>query len=891
MYTLTRKLSVVCLTVVLSFLVYGCGGSSKQITDVSTDMVTAGLTPDSGTYTIQPGGTATAGDVTFACPAEGSSCEVTVADDGTVTSAGGMATAMTSASAAARLAAQQAQQVAEDAQAAAEGDTAAAQQAQQVAEDAQAAAEQAQQVAEDAQAAAELAQAAAEGDTTAAQQAQQVAEDAQAAAELAQAAAEGDTAAAQQAQQVAEDAQAAAEQAQQVAEDAQAAAELAQAAAEGDTTTAQQAQQVAEDAQAAAELAQAAAEGDTAAAQQAQQVAEDAQATAEQAQQVAEDAQAAAELAQAAAEGDTTAAQQAQQVADDARADAEQAQQVAEDARADAEQAQQVAENALAVAEAALADAELALADAEEEARLLTTVTTITPTLAMGYGTVTAGVYRIEPGDNMVVDDAKITCPLEGAVICVVVVTVNEDGVTYVSLGGMATVVNSDSVTETREAVALSGFGAGTDGANVPGALIVDATAPTIDTADDGVKRSTDGSDITITLTHAGDNDYSSGETVGAGNRINGWPGQTFTRDDRATEDAMPMNNDDVTVYTNIESSTPQNLKYTAGMVPALSNTVTFVLDANQDDDGSLNTDIDMPSTVRSITGVFSGVPGAFTCAKTVACAEITTETNAGGQRVLMENIGAGWTFESDGPVESEATQDGDYLYFGYWLKSPVVSSEDPTNYDFGVIVGGRTSFEIESALSTNDDEALTATYDGRAAGMYVTRKLEIKDQIVDPQSPGYHGSFTARASLTANFGMHENFEADDETMRPDTRNTIEGSITDIMDGNMDLGFGKITLKRTPIQATGSMTGTTEANFGDTARNTGAPGTGTWSGQFYGPSADDLNVALRAANPGVDDSDLILAEDASTLPTGVAGQFNVSSNTGHTRVVGAFAAE
>ena len=69
MYTLTRKLSVVCITVVLSFLVYGCGGSSKQatITDVSTDMVTAGLTPDSGTYTIQPGGTATAGDVTFAC--------------------------------------------------------------------------------------------------------------------------------------------------------------------------------------------------------------------------------------------------------------------------------------------------------------------------------------------------------------------------------------------------------------------------------------------------------------------------------------------------------------------------------------------------------------------------------------------------------------------------------------------------------------------------------------------------------------------------------------------------------------------------------------------------------------------------------------------------------
>ena len=116
MYTLTRNLSVVCLTVVLSFLVYGCGGggSSKQtlITDVSTEMVTAGLTLDPGTYTIQPGGTATAGDVTFACPAEGSSCEVTVADDGNVTSAGGMATAMDSASATKRLAAEAARDTA-----------------------------------------------------------------------------------------------------------------------------------------------------------------------------------------------------------------------------------------------------------------------------------------------------------------------------------------------------------------------------------------------------------------------------------------------------------------------------------------------------------------------------------------------------------------------------------------------------------------------------------------------------------------------------------------------------------------------------------------------------------------------------------------------------------
>ena len=109
-----------------------------------------------------------------------------------------------------------------------------------------------------------------------------------------------------------------------------------------------------------------------------------------------------------------------------------------------------------------------------------------------------------------------------------------------------------------------------------------------------------------------------------------------------------------------------------------------------------------MADTVRSITGVFSGVRGTFTCAETVACADITTEPNAGGQRVLMASIGRGWTFESDGPVESEATQDGDYLYFGYWLNSPVVASEDPMDYGFGVIVGGRTPFIVNSELRAN---------------------------------------------------------------------------------------------------------------------------------------------------------------------------------------------
>ena len=62
-----------------------------------------------------------------------------------------------------------------------------------------------------------------------------------------------------------------------------------------------------------------------------------------------------------------------------------------------------------------------------------------------------------------------------------------------------------------------------------------------------------------------------------------------------------------------------------------------------------------------------------------------------------------------------------------------------------------------------------------------------------------------------------------------------------------------------------------------------------WSGQFYGPSAVDLNAALMAENPMATAAEM--ADIDSTLPTGFAGEFDVSSESGHTRVVGGFAAE
>ena len=111
MYTITRKIAMVCLAVVFSVLVYGCsGGDSQQASTPSTpstdspdtpttvdmDMVSDGLTITAGTFTIQPGSTATLGDVTYTCP-DGEACMVEVDDEGAATSAGGAATAMNSA--------------------------------------------------------------------------------------------------------------------------------------------------------------------------------------------------------------------------------------------------------------------------------------------------------------------------------------------------------------------------------------------------------------------------------------------------------------------------------------------------------------------------------------------------------------------------------------------------------------------------------------------------------------------------------------------------------------------------------------------------------------------------------------------------------------------------
>ena len=571
---------------------------------------------------------------------------------------------------------------------------------------------------------------------------------------------------------------------------------------------------------------------------------------------------------------------------------AEEARDTAVEERDTAIEEKEEAERLLALAEVARMAEETLKIAAEEKAMLLETVNPFKVATAMGYGTVTPGVYEIDPGDTYTHPGDDVTFKCTGPELCVVVVVLTEDDAgdpmpVYTSLGGAATGTNSMSVTNTIEAIALHRPVVTDDqGTEITAASAILTTAAGTNGPAVTVKRNTDGSEATITLTHepAADVKYSS-QAVDS-DEIDDWTGDDWSGQTLKRSDDMELPTpQEATVYTNIEPATPQKLKLGDGNLASVTPpdaTNVFVLDSGQDEDDTIN----MDESMFRIT--YNGVPGTFTCVGD-SCADIVTATDVNtGQRIITDGttfVNDGWTFESDDYVETVATQDADYMYFGYWLQSPDPDPDVTDTYEFTTFAGGADNmFDLETGLTGNDDEALTATYEGGAAGRYVTRKLGIEDQGVDPQSPGYSGRFTARATLTAHFGMHDDFDVgEDPTEEPATHNSIGGTITDFRDGatGTDLGFAVTLVRIVDITDDGGAIagGMTTATFSETATSTVAKGAGAWDGQYYGPNAADLMVADE-------DTD---ATDANTLPSGVAGTFDASSR--YTAVVGAYAAE
>ena len=118
---------------------------------------------------------------------------------------------------------------------------------------------------------------------------------------------------------------------------------------------------------------------------------------------------------------------------------------------------------------------------------------------------------------------------------------------------------------------------------------------------------------------------------------------------------------------------------------------IAFEIDSGQDD------------LSKEITGAYirskdqTRIEGKFTCIVDQLAPRLLTTTNlATGKLELGSSLATeSWTFESDGFEIEGAVQDSDYMYFGYWLQSPVPHSTNPMDYAFAAFYGGAADGEF----------------------------------------------------------------------------------------------------------------------------------------------------------------------------------------------------
>ena len=175
---------------------------------------------------------------------------------------------------------------------------------------------------------------------------------------------------------------------------------------------------------------------------------------------------------------------------------------------------------------------------------------------------------------------------------------------------------------------------------------------------------------------------------------------------------------------------------------------------------------------------------------------------------------------------------------------------------------------------ASSTEDAITAKYEGGAAGMYVTRTLRLGGQVVDQYSPGFFGRFTAKAALTAVFGGPPD---DSVPVLVRVRNTIRGAITEFKDGDRNLDF-KVTLDPLTVVAGDAIingVGMASVKYGKTATSDAGTGMGDWSVRLFGTYVYGPDGTTRI-------------EEATHIPSGVSGKFDVTSVPGtlyNTRVV------
>ena len=216
------------------------------------------------------------------------------------------------------------------------------------------------------------------------------------------------------------------------------------------------------------------------------------------------------------------------------------------------------------------------------------------------------------------------------------------------------------------------------------------------------------------------------------------------------------------------------------------------------------------------------------------------------------------WVFQPDDKAATADVADEDYLYFGWWKNEPAEAEEEGTfDYGFRTFASGSQPFTAES--DAMEDVEGKATYSGAATGKYA---LEKGSRL----APEYEAdAFTARASLTANFGDGE------------AAGTIKGTITDFVNANpagTSLDNWEVTLNEIPLTAQCSFESTdsiatmrplmtTRWRRSASVKST----SGVWSGAFFGNGRED-------GQPG-----------------SVAGRFSATFDEANTHIAGSYGAQ
>ena len=259
-------------------------------------------------------------------------------------------------------------------------------------------------------------------------------------------------------------------------------------------------------------------------------------------------------------------------------------------------------------------------------------------------------------------------------------------------------------------------------------------------------------------------------------------------------------------------------------------------------------------ATTRRFAGSYRNIPGTFVCSGT--CDQVTVTyikaTDDDPEKIaLSSGDNNDWYFQPDDLTDTVKVADTEFLYFGSWLETP---DKQTGAYTFNVYAGG--GGDISSDTTVQRTVIGTASYEGPAAGMYVTKNL-----IADTAKAG---EFTATTTLTANFG--------DLIPVGLGANMIEGTVKNFMENGQSLGSWSVELNAVDIGQGNWTDGVAGATLGSASK----PDAGLWTGRFYG------NPSLTAITDG-EMTDATAAQKKALAPTGVVGTFNADLDAANIR--------